>query len=68
LRPQGPAVIGRKSKDEIARETFLISLYLLVQAFRCRAVEPGQIRVQNHFLTTDFMDERFNLLGGERFR
>jgi hypothetical protein len=67
LRPQIFRLVGRESKHEIGRETFLISLYLLVQALRGHAVESRQIRVQYQLLTTNLMNERFDSLEGGGF-
>ena len=65
MRPQVPGLFRRELKREIGRETFLISFYLLVQAFGRYAINPREVRVEDHFFTTDFFDKRLNFL--ERF-
>lgn len=55
-------------KHEIVREALLISFHLLLEPLCGDAVKSRQVRIENHLLTTDFMDGRLDSLKGEGFR
>ena len=49
-------------KNKVGWKTFGVSLYGLVQNLRFHTVNSRQIRIQNHALPTDLMNQRRNLL------
>ncbi len=46
-----------QAECEILRESFGISSYGLIQCLNCHAINPRQIRIKNHALATNLMDE-----------
>jgi hypothetical protein len=57
LRPvERCGLFDRKPEHEIGREAAQVTFYLFVEALRGYLVEPGQVRVEHHFLTADEVD------------